>query len=62
MAHAQLGVALWGKGLYKESLGPLQRAVKLEGEESVRMIQLAMGYGFAGQEEKAQAFSRDLKG
>ena len=47
--------------MYREALVPLQRAVGIEGEGSVRMIQLAMGYGFAGQKEKAQHFLRRLK-
>ncbi|PYS59608.1 MAG: hypothetical protein DMF74_20880 [Acidobacteria bacterium] len=61
MAHYCLGAAFWGKGMYQEALGPLQRAVEIEGEGSVRMIQLAIGYGFAGQKEKAQQFLRKLK-
>jgi len=61
MAHYTLGAAFWGKGMYQEALGPLQRAVEIEGEGSVRMIQLAIGYGFAGQKEKAQQFLRKLK-
>jgi len=61
MAHACLGVAYWGKGMYKEALGPLQRSVELEGEGSVRTIHLAMGYGFAGEKEKAEAFLKGLR-
>ncbi|HEY3137500.1 MAG TPA: winged helix-turn-helix domain-containing protein [Blastocatellia bacterium] len=61
MAHAHLGFTYLAKGMYKEALGPLRRAVELEGEGSVRMIQLAIGYGFAGQKGRAREFLKTLK-